>query len=66
MFPYKTLFFWFDFPVFQDSAFASGVMEKLGKPGHYTLFVPTNEAFNKLSEGFMERNTENQAVITGT
>ncbi|XP_037543909.1 periostin [Nematolebias whitei] len=53
-----------DLATFTDSAFASGVMDKLGKPGHYTLFVPTNEAFNKLSDGFMERNTENQAVIT--
>lgn len=49
----------------QDSAFASGVMDRLGEPGHYTLFVPTNKAFDKLSPSYMESITENQAVITG-
>lgn len=49
----------------QDSAFASGVMDRLGEPGHYTLFVPTNKAFEKLSPGYMESITENQAVVTG-
>ncbi|XP_017273692.1 periostin [Kryptolebias marmoratus] len=52
-----------DLSTFTDAAFASEVMDKLGEPGHYTLFVPTNDAFDKLSPGYMESITENQAVI---
>lgn len=31
------------------------MMDMLGKPGHYTIFAPTNEAFAKLSRGVLER-----------
>ena len=51
---------------FQAAAIASGVMDKLDKPGHYTLFAPTNEAFDKLSPGRLEQLMEDKAVITGT
>ncbi|XP_050793167.1 periostin isoform X4 [Gopherus flavomarginatus] len=37
------------------AAITSGVLDTLGKPGHYTLFAPTNEAFEKLPRGVLER-----------
>ncbi|XP_067889553.1 periostin-like isoform X2 [Heterodontus francisci] len=37
------------------AATASGLLEVLGKDGHYTLFAPTNEAFDKLSRQVLER-----------
>uniref|UniRef100_G3QBC6 Periostin n=1 Tax=Gasterosteus aculeatus aculeatus TaxID=481459 RepID=G3QBC6_GASAC len=42
---------------------ASGMMDKLDQPGHYTLFAPTNEAFDKLSPGYLERIMGDKAVI---
>lgn len=30
-------------------------MDILGRPGHYTLFAPTNEAFERLPRGVLER-----------
>uniref|UniRef100_A0A0F7Z812 Periostin n=1 Tax=Crotalus adamanteus TaxID=8729 RepID=A0A0F7Z812_CROAD len=44
-----------DLSSLRAAAFASDVMETLGKPGHYTLFAPTNEAFEKLPRGILER-----------
>ncbi|XP_067842006.1 periostin-like isoform X2 [Heptranchias perlo] len=37
------------------AATASGLLEMLGKDGHYTVFAPTNEAFDKLSREMLER-----------
>ncbi|XP_059502713.1 periostin-like isoform X5 [Stegostoma tigrinum] len=37
------------------AATASGLLEILGKDGHYTVFAPTNEAFDKLSKDVLER-----------
>uniref|UniRef100_A0A8C8SJL7 Periostin n=1 Tax=Pelusios castaneus TaxID=367368 RepID=A0A8C8SJL7_9SAUR len=37
------------------AAITSGVLDTLGKPGHYTVFAPTNEAFEKLPRGVLER-----------
>uniref|UniRef100_A0A4W3K2Z7 Periostin, osteoblast specific factor b n=1 Tax=Callorhinchus milii TaxID=7868 RepID=A0A4W3K2Z7_CALMI len=34
---------------------ASGVLAKLGKKGHYTLFAPTNAAFDKLPQDVLQR-----------
>ncbi|XP_071369881.1 periostin isoform X2 [Centroberyx affinis] len=48
---------------FNTVALASGMMEKLSAPGHYTLFAPTNEAFNKLGSGYLERIMEDRDVI---
>ncbi|CAJ1063862.1 periostin-like isoform X1 [Xyrichtys novacula] len=48
---------------FSAAALASGVMDKLGQPGHYTLFAPTNEAFDKLAPGHLERIMGDKAVI---
>lgn len=50
----------------QAAALASGVMDKLGRPGHYTLFAPTNEAFNRLSPGHLQRMMGDKNVIAGT
>ncbi|KAF7237546.1 Periostin [Varanus komodoensis] len=44
-----------DLSSLRAAAFTSDVMEMLGKPGHYTLFAPTNEAFEKLPRGVLER-----------
>lgn len=51
--------------VSQAAALASGMMDKLDQPGHYTLFAPTNEAFDKLNAGYLERIMGNKAVIAG-
>uniref|UniRef100_A0A673XW75 Periostin-like n=1 Tax=Salmo trutta TaxID=8032 RepID=A0A673XW75_SALTR len=48
---------------FHAVALASGVMEKLGQPGHFTVFAPTNDAFNNLEAGFLERIMGDKAVI---
>uniref|UniRef100_A0A8D0A3V9 Periostin n=1 Tax=Sander lucioperca TaxID=283035 RepID=A0A8D0A3V9_SANLU len=37
---------------FKAAALASGLMDKLDQPGHYTLFAPTDEAFDKLSPDY--------------
>ncbi|XP_057676596.1 periostin-like isoform X2 [Corythoichthys intestinalis] len=37
------------------AALTSGVMDKLDRPGHYTLFAPTNAAFERLGPGYLER-----------
>ena len=52
--------------VSQAAAEAAGLMDKLGEPGHYTLFAPTDEAFDKLSPGHFERLMDDKDVIAGT
>lgn len=42
------------------------MMDKLGEPGQYTLFAPTDEAFDKLSPDYMERIMDDKDVIAGT
>nr|XP_033806257.1 periostin isoform X2 [Geotrypetes seraphini]XP_033806258.1 periostin isoform X2 [Geotrypetes seraphini] len=37
------------------AAITSNVLDTLGKPGHFTLFAPTNDAFAKLPRGVLER-----------
>ncbi|KAL2096588.1 hypothetical protein ACEWY4_008736 [Coilia grayii] len=37
------------------AATASGVLDKLGEPGTYTMFAPTNEAFDKINSDVLER-----------
>lgn len=51
--------------VTQTAALASGMMDQLDQPGHYTLFAPTNRAFDKLSSGYVERIMGDKAVISG-
>uniref|UniRef100_A0A671WMQ5 Periostin n=1 Tax=Sparus aurata TaxID=8175 RepID=A0A671WMQ5_SPAAU len=48
---------------FNAAALASGIMDKLDQPGHYTVFAPTNEAFDKLSPGYLKRIMEDKDVI---
>lgn len=41
--------------MFQAAAITSDLLESLGRDGHFTLFAPTNEAFEKLPRGVLER-----------
>ncbi|XP_030648504.1 periostin isoform X2 [Chanos chanos] len=45
------------------AAVASGLLDKLGEPGHYTLFAPTNEAFEKLDRVVLERIMSDKTVL---
>ncbi|KAJ7997483.1 hypothetical protein DPEC_G00229480 [Dallia pectoralis] len=49
--------------LFNAIAQASGVMEKLGQPGHYTLFVPNNDAMNTLDPRFLERISGDKSLM---
>uniref|UniRef100_A0A8B9YS21 Periostin n=1 Tax=Bos mutus grunniens TaxID=30521 RepID=A0A8B9YS21_BOSMU len=40
---------------FRAAAITSDILETLGRDGHFTLFAPTNEAFEKLPRGVLER-----------
>ncbi|CAI9570804.1 unnamed protein product [Staurois parvus] len=44
-----------DLSSLRTAAIASDLMGKLGKPGQYTLFAPTDEAFEKLPRNVLER-----------
>ncbi|XP_019727258.1 periostin isoform X3 [Hippocampus comes] len=48
---------------FSMAALASGAMDKLDQPGHYTLFAPTNAAFDRLGSGHLERLMGDKDVI---
>uniref|UniRef100_A0A6Q2Z4Z3 Periostin, osteoblast specific factor a n=1 Tax=Esox lucius TaxID=8010 RepID=A0A6Q2Z4Z3_ESOLU len=39
------------------------MMDKLGQPGHFTLFAPTNEAMDALGSRFLERIMGDKAII---
>uniref|UniRef100_A0A672GPU1 Periostin n=1 Tax=Salarias fasciatus TaxID=181472 RepID=A0A672GPU1_SALFA len=41
----------------------AGLLEKLGQPGHYTLFAPTNDAFDKLGSDVLERLLSDKEVL---
>lgn len=43
----------------------SSLLGKLGEPGYYTLFAPTNEAFDKMDRAVMERVLEDKKVLQG-
>uniref|UniRef100_A0A3B4UC88 Periostin n=1 Tax=Seriola dumerili TaxID=41447 RepID=A0A3B4UC88_SERDU len=47
----------------EDLAQSSGLLDKLGQPGHYTLFAPTNEAFEKLGSDVLERLQSDKEVL---
>lgn len=49
----------------QDVVQNSGLMEKLGQPGQFTLFAPTNEAFEKLGIDVLERIQSDPAAVQG-
>uniref|UniRef100_G3T4M0 Periostin n=1 Tax=Loxodonta africana TaxID=9785 RepID=G3T4M0_LOXAF len=44
-----------DLSSFRAAAITSDILETLGRDGHFTLFAPTNEAFEKLPRGVLER-----------
>ncbi|XP_012693408.1 periostin, osteoblast specific factor b [Clupea harengus] len=44
-----------DLSSLMTAASASGLLDKLGEPGHYTMFAPTNDAFDKINSEILER-----------
>ncbi|XP_073685274.1 periostin [Garra rufa] len=44
-------------------ALRSGLQDQLGEPGHYTLFAPTNDAFEKIDSDVMERLMSDTVVL---
>lgn len=52
--------------VFQAAAITSDILEALGRDGHFTLFAPTNEAFEKLPRGVLERIMGDKVASEGT
>lgn len=44
---------------------SAGLLEKLGQPGHYTLFAPTNKAFESLGSEVVERLQRDKEVLKG-
>lgn len=43
----------------------AGLSDKLGQPGHYTLFAPTNDAFDSLGGDVLERLQSDPEVLKG-
>uniref|UniRef100_A0A8D3C0N9 Periostin, osteoblast specific factor b n=1 Tax=Scophthalmus maximus TaxID=52904 RepID=A0A8D3C0N9_SCOMX len=52
-----------DLTTLSDVAHSAGLLEKLGQPGHYTLFAPTNEAFASLGTDALERLQSDKEAI---
>ncbi|XP_037534216.1 periostin, osteoblast specific factor b [Nematolebias whitei] len=52
-----------DLTTLSDMVKNAGLLEKLGTPGHYTLFAPTNDAFDKLGSDTMERLLSDKEVL---
>ncbi|KAM9853141.1 periostin, osteoblast specific factor b [Aulostomus maculatus] len=52
-----------DLTTLSDIAQNSALLEKLGQPGHYTLFAPTNEAFDSLGSEVLERIKTDKEVL---
>ncbi|XP_047450823.1 periostin, osteoblast specific factor b isoform X5 [Mugil cephalus] len=52
-----------DLTTLSDLVQTAGLAEKLGEPGHYTLFAPTNDAFDKLDSDMLERFQSNKDVL---
>lgn len=49
----------------QTVAEASGLIDTLKQPGHFTLFAPTNAAFDKIEGDVMERLMSDKNVLQG-
>lgn len=43
----------------------AGLTEMLGQPGHYTLFAPTNDAFDSLGGDVLERLQSDKEILGG-
>ncbi|KAG2457206.1 POSTN protein, partial [Polypterus senegalus] len=52
-----------DVSSFKAAAIASDMIDKFGEPGHYTLFLPTNEAFAKLPRAVLERIMSDKVAL---
>uniref|UniRef100_A0A8C7U594 Periostin n=1 Tax=Oncorhynchus mykiss TaxID=8022 RepID=A0A8C7U594_ONCMY len=52
-----------DLTTLSDVALASGLLDKLGQPGQYTLFAPTNDAFAKLDSDVLQRLMGDKGVL---
>ncbi|XP_048836120.1 periostin, osteoblast specific factor b isoform X2 [Brienomyrus brachyistius] len=52
-----------DLSSLSTAATASGLLDKLGEPGHFTLFAPTDEAFKKLDREVLERIMGNKGAL---
>ncbi|XP_065136874.1 periostin, osteoblast specific factor b isoform X2 [Paramisgurnus dabryanus] len=52
-----------DLSTLSTVATASGLIEKLGQDGHYTLFAPTNDAFEKLDRTVLDRLMEDKESL---
>ncbi|KAJ3591385.1 hypothetical protein NHX12_009330 [Muraenolepis orangiensis] len=52
-----------DLTTLNDIARDSGLLKKLGLPGQFTLFAPTNEAFDKLGSDVLERLMSDKDVL---
>ncbi|XP_076138503.1 periostin, osteoblast specific factor b [Alosa pseudoharengus] len=52
-----------DLSSLMTAASASGLLDKLGEPGHYTMFAPTNEAFDKINSDVLERIMGDQTAL---
>nr|XP_043888683.1 periostin-like isoform X2 [Solea senegalensis] len=52
-----------DLSILGDVGMAAGMLDKLGEPGHYTLFAPTNSAFEKLGIDVLERLQSNEVAV---
>ncbi|XP_028655106.1 periostin-like isoform X1 [Erpetoichthys calabaricus] len=52
-----------DVSSFKAAAIASDTIDKFGEPGHYTLFLPTNEAFAKLPRSVLERIMSDKVAL---
>ncbi|KAM6932927.1 periostin, osteoblast specific factor b [Xenentodon cancila] len=53
-----------DLTTLSDMAQNAGLLDKLGQPGHYTLFAPTNDAFDKLGGDVLERLQSDKEVLS--
>lgn len=49
----------------QDLVQNADLMEKMGQSGHYTLFAPTNEAFESLGSDVLERLQSDKEILKG-
>ncbi|KAM8903912.1 periostin, osteoblast specific factor b isoform 3-T3 [Spinachia spinachia] len=52
-----------DLTTLSGLAQTAGIFEKLGQPGHFTLFAPTNEAFESLGSEVLERLQGDKEVL---
>uniref|UniRef100_A0A7N6FLM4 Periostin, osteoblast specific factor b n=1 Tax=Anabas testudineus TaxID=64144 RepID=A0A7N6FLM4_ANATE len=54
-----------DLTTLSDMAQTAGLTEMLGQPGHYTLFAPTNDAFDSLGGDVLERLQSDKEILGG-